>query len=379
MDIQEIIHKLGTASPLSQEEQTFLDTWLENTNNRQQFREWQHIQSAVFAIGMSKKINCDKEWDRLLKRISPRKRTFGFLPHAAAAILIASLGILLWRFTQQIQTAPNIPEIKEQVIPGKKQGILTLSTGQQIALSDHLPTMTEKNGTTIQNTGQQLVYTPADTAAPLVYNTITIPRSGEYKLTLSDGSTVWINSESEITYPVNFKGDKREIRLKGEAFFEVQKDNAHPFIVQTDQFSIRVMGTRFNVRSYPHEIPLTTLTQGHIRLEKDKEIAHLVPGQQAALIEGKIHVKEVNIEEAVAWRNEAFCFKQRPLESLLNEIARWYDIDIVYQDHAARHYHYTAWFRRNTPIEELIKILEKTQLIKLELKEKTLIVKTNHP
>lgn len=379
MDILEIIHKVWGGFPLSKEEQAFLDTWLESPINRKRFREEGRIHSAVFAIGMSRRIDCDKGWDRLLRRISRRKRIYRFLSYAAAAVLTVGVGMLLYLSHRQIPAQHDIPTVASRMVSDRNRGVLTLSTGERVTLSGDLPAMTEQNGTTIQNTGQQLVYTSADTEAPLAYNTIAIPRGGEYRLVLSDGSSVWINSASEITYPVSFSGDKREIRLKGEAFFDIRKDDTRPFIVRTEQFDIRVTGTCFNVRNYPREIPSATLVQGHILMEKNGETAGLHPGQQASLVGGKIRIEDVDIEEIIAWRHEAFCFRQRPLESLLEEIARWYDIDIVYQDDEARNCHYTAWFRRSTPLEELVGILEKTRQVKLELKGKTLIVKTNHP
>lgn len=379
MLIQEIIEKILFGHSLTPEEESIFDNWMENSANREEFFEMQRIHSAVYAAGMSKKVDEGKGWKELSKRlVQRRKRSFRFLPYAvAAAVLVIGFGISLRLFTDRQKIQPDFLPTSQQVVPGQKQAMLTLSNGRQIVLSDSLSPMTEKNGTKIRNTGNQLIYNPADTSTVLMYNTITVPRGGEYKLSLSDGSTVWVNSESEITYPVNFGRDKREIALKGEAFFEIQKDSLRPFFVKTDEFAIRVTGTQFNVRNYPEDIASATLTTGHIQLEENNHITFLRPGQQASLIGGQIQVKEVDVEEAIAWRYEAFCFKQRPLESLLNEIARWYDIDIFYQDPQVRNYHFTAWFRRSTPIGELIEILEKTHQIKLELKGKTLIVKTN--
>lgn len=377
-EIQTILEKLLTGrEKLSPDEEAMFGAWMQDESNRKKFYELRRIRSAIYAQSMSEKLNSEEEWDKLSQRLRPHRRSLRFLPYAAA-VLIVGLGIALGILNKRPQVAPTVLSVSQQVVPGQKQAVLTLSTGQQVILSDSLSPMMEKNGTTIQNTGSQLVYNQSDTSDILVYNTVTVPRGGEYKLTLSDGSVVWVNSESEITYPVTFSANIREITLKGEAFFEIKKDNNRPFIVRTSQFDIRVTGTQFNVRSYPEDIASATLAQGSIQLEESNHITRLKPGQQASLINGKIQVQEIDLEESIAWRYEAFCFKQRPLESILNEIARWYDIEIFYQNNEVRNYHFTAWFRRSTPIQELIDILEKTEQIKLELKGKTLTVRAYH-
>ena len=202
-----------------------------------------------------------------------------------------------------------------------------------------------------------------------------IPRGSEYQLILSDGTIVWLNSESEITFPVNFTGEKREVKLKGEAFFDVAKDERHPFIVKTEQFDIRVTGTQFNVRAYTDEPASATLAEGSIQLVRQEEVIPLVPGQQALLKQGIVKVREIELREAIAWRYNAFYFKQQPLESLLNEIARWYDVEVIYQNPTLKKLHFTAGFQRSCSITEVINTLGMTQKIRLEIKGKTLLVK----
>lgn len=376
-EVDYTVTELLSGEILSPEKQEIVDKWLEKEENRKKFYRMQCLRAAIYALETGKKVNGEKKWKELAASIKPHSRWQRFLPYAALMILLIGTGLLL-------HTQHKKPEVYaerlagETIVPGHKQALLTLSDGRQIILSDSLSPLKEQNGSMIRNTGSQLVYDLRDTCASLVYNTIQVPRGGEYKLTLSDGSTIWINSESEVTYPVTFGHQEREIRLKGEAFFDIQKSGERPFIVRTTQFNIRVTGTQFNIRTYPDEIASATLARGGIQVEKNNLITRLVPGQQASLINGQIEVKEVDLEEAMAWRNEVFCFRQRPLGSLLNEIARWYDLDLFYQNPEARNYHFTAWFRRSTSIHELINILEKTGNIKFELKGKTLTVRTNY-
>lgn len=372
--IEDIINSLLSGEKLTFEEQVFFEQWMQKTENRNKYYQLLKIRSAIYANKASKGIDYNKSWNQFQHRLKPERKIKYYRSYAAAAILAIGFFIAFTTLRNTRETANRkIAEITK-VTPDQKQVILTLSTGQQVALSDSLLPMMEKNGTTIQNTGSQLVYNPTDTTSLQVYNTISIPRGAEYKLTLSDNTVVWLNSESRLTYPVAFKGTTRELKLEGEAFFEVTKDVNKPFIVHTSQFDIRVTGTQFNIRTYPEETVSATLAEGSIQLEKDHQVYRLVPGQQAYLNGEEVKVKEVDLEEAIAWRFNAFSFKKIPLEHIMNELSRWYDINIFYLNPEVKELHFTAWFRRNTPIQELLKTLEKTQQIKLELKGKTLIV-----
>ena len=375
-DIINILEKLFISQQsLTSEEQRIFDEWMKEAGNRQKLYEWQRLESAIYALGTSRKANSEKGWEKINKRI--RRHRLRLLPYAAAAIVVLCLGTAIHLLTSQIATSPLLSSVNRQENPETKQVMLTLSTGRQILLSDSLSTMREANGTDIQIKGNQLVYNPTDTTSQPVYNTITIPRGGEYKLVLADHTIVWLNSDSQLTYPVAFNGDTRELRLKGEAFFEVTKDIHKPFIVHTSQFDIRVTGTQFNVRSYPEERESATLAEGNIQLEMNRHIYRIVPGQQAYLQGQEVKIKEVDLEHAIAWRHDAFSFKQVRLEDLLTELARWYDMEVFYQNTGLKDLHFTAWFKRSSSMKEVVRLLERTQKVKLEVKGKTLIVKPN--
>ena len=191
---------------------------------------------------------------------------------------------------------------------------------------------------------------------------------------MADSTTVWLNSDSYIRFPVTFSGEKRQVELRGEAYFEVAKNGEKPFIVKINDYDIRVTGTQFNVRDYPGEDIATTLVEGSVQLERGKQVQKMIPGQQALFVDGQFVVKEVNVSDFIGWREGTFSFKEVRLESIINELARWYDFDVYYQDTDVKNYHFTAWFRRNASIEEVIEVLEKTKKIKMKLDGKTLIV-----
>ena len=263
------------------------------------------------------------------------------------------------------------------VQPGRKQAVLTLSSGQQVMLADTIVHVNEK-GMVISNfPDKELVYKIMNDTmkTETIYNTVTVPRGGEYKLVLADGTIVWLNSDSHIRYPVTFSGNTRQVELEGEAYFEVAKDVEKPFIVRMNEYNVRVTGTQFNVRNYLNESLATTLVEGGVQIERKGKVDRLRPGQQAVLENNEIRIRVVNVEEQVAWRHGAFGFTQCRLENIMEELARWYDVDVFYMNQQVKDYHFSAWFKRSSSINEVINILEKTKKISLDLKGRILTVK----
>lgn len=371
LNIEDIIFRYSNKKELTEKERQFLEGWLAEPGNRKRYQEWKRLEAAVYADGKSKEVDVYAAWERFRKDIARKRYILRTLPWVAAIALLIGCGALFLLQRGQQPTAPVAQQIQED-LTGKI--VLTLSDGRQVALSDSLGSLQEQNGTTIENGNQSLVYNPTDSTIAMVYNTIRIPRGAEYKLVLADGSQVWLNAESTITYPVAFQGETREVRLQGEAYFEIAKNKNQPFIVHTTQFDVQVTGTQFNVRAYPGEMESATLAEGGIQLEKGGKTYSLKPGQQAYLEEEEVQVRKVNLESAIAWRYNAFSFEETPLEEIMNELARWYNIHVFYLNPKVKELHFTAWFRRNCTLQEVIDILEKTGRINIELKGKTITV-----
>lgn len=376
-NIDDIILAKLSGEVLTEEEEKLFQEWYATEGNRKQFYKLQCLQAGIRVNRQSKPIPTEAAWKALHHRIRPRLILKRAVRYAAAVILLSGLGISAYLVNIQ-RPAKSLLTQNENVLPGKKQAILTLANGEKIQLSDTLSRiLSQEKGVTINNNSHTLAYNLSGEADRSAYHTVTIPRGGEYVLVLADETKIWLNSESRITYPVAFAGKTRQITLEGEAYFEIAKDTTKPFIVHTDAFDIRVTGTQFNVRTYPGEPYSTTLTEGKVQLERAGTIDQLKPGQQAILRDNRIEIRNVDTEEAIAWRYETFSFKQRSLESILNELSRWYDINIFYQNPEVKTYHFTAWFKRSSSIEEVIGILEKTNKIKMQLQGKTITVKTN--
>ncbi|MEQ2910701.1 FecR family protein [Butyricimonas faecihominis] len=371
-ELEEIIMKQLVSETLSENEKVCFEEWYKNPSHQEYFRKLLKIRSGVMAYSVKDKVNRERAWNKVrpLRKISRARQV---LKYAAILLLPLCVGFLLLTWEQEkVQTVYVEPIVK----PGGKLAVLTLSTGKQVELVGNVSAMSEQGAEISNSTDKELVYKQIGDMAPVeeVYNTITIPRGGEYKLILADGTTVWLNSDSYIRFPVAFSGDKRQVELRGEAYFEVAKNVAKPFIVKISDYDIRVTGTQFNVRSYPGERVATTLVEGSVQLERGKEVQKMFPGQQALLVDSQLVMKEVDVTDVIGWREGTFSFKEVRLEEIINELARWYDFDVYYQNAEVKNYHFTAWFRRNASIEEVIEVLEKTKKIKMKLDGKTLIV-----
>ena len=373
MNIEEIIIKRLSEEHLSEEESAFFDKWYQNSSNREYYNDLLKIRSGIIASQVKERIDKRKAWNQVrpARKISLIRTLLKF---AAIMILPLSLGVfLLIRENKQ----EKVVYAEVPVQPGKKQAVLTLSSGQQVMLADTIVHVNEK-GMVISNfPDKELVYKIMNDTmkTETIYNTVTVPRGGEYKLVLADGTIVWLNSDSHIRYPVTFSGNTRQVELEGEAYFEVAKDVEKPFIVRMNEYNVRVTGTQFNVRNYSNESLATTLVEGGVQIEGKGKVDRLRPGQQAVLENNEIRIRVVNVEEQVAWRHGAFGFTQCRLENIMEELARWYDVDVFYMNQQVKDYHFSAWFKRSSSINEVINILEKTKKISLDLKGRILTVK----
>ena len=373
MNIEEIIIKRLSEEHLSKEESVFFDKWYQNSSNREYYNDLLKIRSGIIASQVKERIDKRKAWNQVhpARKISLIRTLLKF---AAIMILPLSLGVfLLIRENKQ----EKVVYAEVPVQPGRKQAVLTLSSGQQVMLADTIVHVNEK-GMVISNfPDKELVYKIMNDTmkTETIYNTVTVPRGGEYKLVLADGTIVWLHSDSHIRYPVTFSGNTRQVELEGEAYFEVAKDVEKPFIVRMNEYNVRVTGTQFNVRNYLNESLATTLVEGGVQIERKGKVDRLRPGQQAVLENNEIRIRVVNVEEQVAWRHGAFGFTQCRLENIMEELARWYDVDVFYMNQQVKDYHFSAWFKRSSSINEVINILEKTKKISLDLKGRILTVK----
>ncbi|WP_290710621.1 FecR family protein, partial [Flavihumibacter sp. CACIAM 22H1] len=266
----------------------------------------------------------------------------------------------------------------QTIAPGSEKAILTLSDGSQLVLDDSANGVLATQGSAqiVKNEEGEISYAGIkNEKSAELFNSMQTPRGGHYRLVLPDGTKVWLNASSSIRYPVAFNQQERRVEISGEVYFEVAHDKAHPFIVNTGSSSVHVLGTSFNINSYADEPwQTTTLVEGSIRMEKNNQFSLLRPGQQARIKpNSSIDILEVqDIEEVTAWKNGVFLFNSRDVQSIMRQISRWYDVEIVYQGSFSKET-FSGIVSKSSSIEQVLKILEASG-VHFKLDGKKLIV-----
>ncbi|MGN6511006.1 MAG: FecR family protein [Chitinophaga sp.] len=254
---------------------------------------------------------------------------------AAAAAVAALVATGTWMLLPEKQPQPVAQQPLNDALPGTDKATLTLADGSTITLDSSGTRVIAQQGTAVKQTGGLLEYRPQDAAAEPVYNTLRTPRGGQFRITLPDGSAVWLNAESSLRFPVAFTGPQRTVEMTGEAYFEISRDAAHPFRVKvTPQAEVTVLGTHFNINAYANEPGIrATLREGAVEVSAGGGSRRLSPGQQARVNRaGQITVlKEVDTEEAVGWKNEIFYFRDADIQSVMRQLERWYDVEVEYR------------------------------------------------
>ena len=327
-------------------------------------------------------INEGEQHHAMVRPIRSAKRWYW-----AAAATVAGLMIGGYFFFQKPaeQGADLAVEqrFKNDIAPGGNKAILTLSGGKEIVL-DTLAngTILLEGGATIEKTAEgQLVYRAGTGGSATAINTISTPIGGEYAVVLPDGSKVWLNAVSSLSFPATFAGNTRKVQLSGEAYFEVAKDAAKPFIAEVGTENaagyqqVEVLGTQFNIRAYSNEPGIaTTLVEGKVKVSTKVENKMLVPGQQTNLNnDGKILLKEhVDVEEITAWHQGLFRFSEMTIQEIMVDAARWYGIEVVYKGSFTEHFN--SGIPRQSTLQEFLKILETTGRVKFLIDGKQVTV-----
>lgn len=270
---------------------------------------------------------------------------------------------------------------KTTISPGSSKAMLILNNGEIISLSEKNKTeIVATEELSIRNEGSRLRYTASENTKNEQannYNELIVPKGGEFTLTLSDGTKVWLNSQSKIRYPVIFNDITREVYLEGEAYFEVAKDPQHPFHVNArNGVNIEVLGTSFNVRSYTDENAIeTVLEEGSVRMSQGKDAVILSPGNKAVYLPNEpIQLTTVNTELYTAWRHGQYIFMEESVENILKQLSRWYDIEVFYSNEAAKSVVFSGDVRKYDDINTLLEAMEIAGGIHFRINGKTLIV-----
>lgn len=317
---------------------------------------------------------------RRLLQLNRRFRIRRLYRIVAAIFLPLAIGLFVYLEIRSPQPQPVTNyTCWTDIQPGKRLAFLKLHNGQEMQLSNESAKLQEINGMQINVDSSGLHYDGNRQAedTDLIYNTLIVPRGGEYFLTFSDGTKVWLNADTKLKYPVTFGKHSREVTIKGEAYFAVAKAENCPFIVKTDLGSVKVLGTEFNIRNYTNNDKLTaTLVKGKISftLPRGEEII-LKPNQQLIAEKGKTtEVREIDTRFCTGWKDGLFQFREERLEDIMEQLSRWYDIGVFYTCEPVKNLHFSGDLSRFKSINTFIEMFEKSSDLKFTLHGKTLII-----
>jgi transmembrane sensor len=253
------------------------------------------------------------------------------------------------------------PQSAEQIVPGGDRAILTLSNGNRIVLDSVANgDIAQQGGVKVIKIDGRLNYNQETNTTEVLYNTVTTPKGGQYQLVLADNSRVWLNAGSSLRFPTSFPGDDRRVELTGEGYFEVAHHAEKPFLVAANGMEVKVLGTRFNVNAYTEEKFLATLIEGSVLVSAKSlsRSAMLTPGQQAIVDNTSLTLnKEVDTDEVIGWKNGLFIFNMTPIEEVMKQISRWYDVEISYEGKTINK-NFTGIIKRNNDIDAVLKVIE---------------------
>lgn len=367
---------------LSEKDQRYLKHWRdEHPENEALYQKLIHKARLSEELHQMQLVNIFRPLEDMHLRIlqeGRRKRKIMLQRIISMAAMIAVfLGTFFWFRTD----LPEKTVVEQQTIAaGGAKAILHLGNGSIINLDTLSRGMTQGRVNLVKTDERKLAYASQDSSkagGQLIYNEIEVPRGGEFDLVLADGTVVWLNADSKLRFPVEFNGQERRVFLEGEAYFQVKKNTLMPFRVEIRNQTVEVLGTEFNVAGYRDETNVyTTLVTGKVKVQTSNETLALIPGEQSIVDchTGHIDKQEVDIEKIVSWKKGMFILEEQTLEQIMQKFARWYDISVFYQHAELKNMVFKGVVPRYAELQDVLKILEKTNEVRFNLQNRTVIV-----
>lgn len=364
------------------EEQERLDEWVkahpERGENVEKLKKY-----AVSGTRLNKyrQIDMNAAWKRVDGKTGTRpgwykRRMFVRWCMVAAVIIPCMVGIVLLSRSGHEEPALAMATLSGE--PGSFKAVLELPGGDKVLLQDSREReIVTKAGDLLAKDSVNTLYVQGGKETAVEYGKIRVPAGGEYRVVLSDGTGVWINSGSELKFPTDFKGKERVVELQGEAYFDVAKDADHPFVVRTGLSAVRVLGTAFNVCSYADDaFEQVTLVRGAVEMLYGNQVYPLAPGEQFEVDKesSRVEVKKVDTELYTSWQEGVFRFWDMPLEDLVVKLNRWYNVNFFFANESCKEYRFTGAIRKDVDFAEFIDLIESVTRVKFSLKQNTVII-----
>ncbi|WP_398454145.1 FecR family protein [Sphingobacterium thalpophilum] len=364
---------------ISPEEEKALRTWLDaSKSNRKMFESFKDANNIKADLTFFESINEDKAW-RLItsqKGKSVRILNWKFLTVAASLAVVLS-GFLLWtsRNESKSDDKEKISIAKSHdVAPASSGALLVMANGEKISLTGSSDQVIGDTKNVVGN-NEELIINPISEPIPLTYNTLVIPKASYYKMTLSDGTKVWVNALSKLKFPVQFPKNERRVILNGEAYFEVSHNPAQPFIVEAEGTEIKVLGTHFNINSYNNQIR-TTLAEGKVEVSQGDERMELEPGEYSLFADNQFIKGKADLMHDLAWHNNEFFFKKETIVDIAHQLSRWYDLDIKFRGNVQLDKKYTGSIERDVKLSQVLEMLSYVSDLRFEVDGRKLVIST---
>ena len=367
------------AGVITKENQARLEQW--RVESPAHAKEYDEIRTYIMTGNEHRekgKQTVKNEW-RKFERVYFRKYVIWKRIGRCVAIMVIPLLVCGYFVSSEWKSSEVTIIDNVEIVPGTGRAQLIMADGRFLKLEQKENMKLDLPGVKIVATEKKIVYRAIDeeTSTPKEeeYNTLVVPRGGEYMVELSDGTKVWLNSDSELRFPITFVGDRRNVEIEGEAYFEVAKDEGKPFHVLAKGVDIKVLGTSFNVMTYRGRT-ITTLVEGKVCLTYKDESVLMVPDRQAEVIAetGKILMREVDARNFTLWKDGVFYFENAALETIAERLSQWYDVNIVFNDEALKKLRYSVEMKRYNNIQDLLTKIEKTQKVKFLIQGKSIYI-----
>ena len=355
---------------LSNDEMKILMKWIESGKNKKVFKEYINLNYTIEEL---KNENFDDLilWNNIESEIRISKNKYTYWKYAVAASLLLTMALTFLLIKNYgDENAKTIKTVSENysIKPGRDKATLTLGNGSIIPLEKGANYQSKNS----HSNGQEIVYKKDEKIVQIEYNYLTIPRGGQFHIVLSDKTKVWLNSESQLKYPVSFmKGKVRQVELVyGEAYFDVSpssKNNGTKFKVLNESQEVEVLGTEFNVKAYKDETKIfTTLIEGKVVVNSLGQNHNLIPNQQSTLNinTGKITIENVDVYNEISWKNGVFSFEEESLEEIMKVLSRWYDMEVVFQNDKVKNTEFFGVLRKDQDIEKILLTIKDYGIIK---------------
>lgn len=359
---------------LTDVEKVEFEEWLQaNDQNRRLLESFRKAKNIEQDLAIVKQLDANRAWQKLNNKNEKSNHKW-FIGIAASLLLLASF-FYLWR-NNYLRTENDGVQtslyLTQDVEPAQSGAILQLSNGEKVALNDKTSKTYDRNKTFVGN-GRELIVNNTKSQHVSRLNSLIVPRASFYKITLSDGTRVWVNAQSNLKFPAQFPKNERRVSLEGEAYFEVAHDAKKPFFVESKAGEIKVLGTHFNVFAY-HDDIRATLVEGKVEVRQHENKLELNPGEFASLSKNNMIKGSADIQQDLAWHNNEFYFKKETIVNIAHQLSRWYDLDVKFRGNVQLNKEYSGSIQRDVKLSQVLEMLSYVSNLRFEIHGKELII-----